>query len=219
MTEAKKKTSRENGGADDFLDDLLDMEALADAEAMNEDKPGAKKVSLAEEKTTKAAEDDADGPQTMSEEDALRDEISVLQDRLMRALAEAENQRKRGIRERQEAEERGGRRLARDILPVFDNMKRALETVDDEQRQKSKALIEGLELTQRELMNVFKKNNILPIDPKVGDKFDPQMHEALFEAPVPDVKKGHIVQVLSEGFTIAGSLVRPAQVGVSSGGG
>ena len=155
----------------------------------------------------------------MSEEDALRDEISVLQDRLMRALAEAENQRKRGIRERQEAEERGGRRLARDILPVFDNMKRALDTVNDEQREKSKALIEGLELTQRELVNVFKKNNILPISPKVGDKFDPQMHEALFEAPVATVKKGHIIQVLSEGFTIAGSLVRPAQVGVSSGGG
>lgn len=213
MTEAKKNKTSDKSSADDFLDDLLDLEALADSEAMNEDKPGLK-VSLAKEKELADEE-----PEAMSEEDALRDEISVLQDRLMRALAEAENQRKRGIRERQEAEERGGRRLARDILPVFDNMKRALDTVNDEQREKSKALIEGLELTQRELVNVFKKNNILPISPKVGDKFDPQMHEALFEAPVATVKKGHIIQVLSEGFTIAGSLVRPAQVGVSSGGG
>ena len=217
MTDSKKNKSSDKSSADDFLDDLLDLEALADSEAMNEDKPGLK-VSLAKEKEL-ADEEQAEEPEAMSEEDALRDEISVLQDRLMRALAEAENQRKRGIRERQEAEERGGRRLARDILPVFDNMKRALDTVDDEQRKRSKALIEGLELTQRELVNVFKKNNIMPISPKVGDKFDPQMHEALFEAPVATVKKGHIIQVLSEGFTIAGSLVRPAQVGVSSGGG
>lgn len=217
MTDSKKNKSSDKSSADDFLDDLLDLEALADSEAMNEDKPGLK-VSLAKEKEL-ADEEQTEEPEAMSEEDALRDEISVLQDRLMRALAEAENQRKRGIRERQEAEERGGRRLARDILPVFDNMKRALDTVDDEQRKRSKALIEGLELTQRELVNVFKKNNILPISPKVGDKFDPQMHEALFEAPVTTVKKGHIIQVLSEGFTIAGSLVRPAQVGVSSGGG
>lgn len=217
MTEAKKNKTSEKSSADDFLDDLLDLEALADSEAMNEDKPGLK-ISLAREKEM-AGQKQTEDPETMSEADALRDEISVLQDRLMRALAEAENQRKRGIRERQEAEERGGRRLARDILPVFDNMKRALDTVDDEQRKTSRALIEGLELTQRELVNVFKKNDILPIDPKVGDKFDPQMHEALFEAPVPNVKKGHIIQVLGEGFTIAGSLVRPAQVGVSSGGG
>lgn len=214
MTEAKKKKT-EQSSDDDFLDDLLDLEALADSEMMNEDKPGLK-VSLAKE--DKPEEPTAEEPEAMSEADALRDEISVLQDRLMRALAEAENQRKRGIRERQEAEERGGRRLARDILPVFDNLKRALETIDDAQRENSRALIEGLELTQRELVNVFKKNNIMPIDPKVGDKFDPQMHEALFEAPVPNVQKGHIIQVLSEGFTIAGSLVRPAQVGVSSGG-
>lgn len=214
MTEAKKKKT-DKSSADDFLDDLLDLEALADSELMREDRP-EKKVSLAGEEAP--SDEQAAEPETMSEADALRDEISVLQDRLMRALAEAENQRKRGIRERQEAEERGGRRLARDILPVYDNMKRALETIDDQQREQSKALIEGIELTQRELLNVFKKNNILPIDPKVGDKFDPQMHEALFEAPVPNVKKGHIIQVLGEGFTIAGSLVRPAQVGVSSGG-
>lgn len=216
MTESKKNET-DKSSADDFLDDLLDLESLADSEAMNEDKPGLK-VSLAKEKEA-AKEEQPGEPEAMSEEDALRDEISVLQDRLMRALAEAENQRKRGIRERQEAEERGGRRLARDILPVYDNMKRALSSIDDTQRQQSKALIEGIELTQRELLSVFKKNNILPIDPQVGDKFDPQLHEALFEAPVANVKKGHIIQVLGEGFTIAGSLVRPAQVGVSSGGG
>lgn len=216
MTEAKKKKTTDTSSSDEFLDDLLDLEALADAELMREDRR-EKKVSLAGEEGAGEQERPADSD-TMSEAEALRDEISVLQDRLMRALAEAENQRKRGIRERHEAEERGGRRLARDILPVYDNMKRALEAIDDAQREQSKALIEGIELTQRELLNVFKKNNILPIDPQVGDKFDPQLHEALFEAPVPTVKKGHIIQVLGEGFTIAGSLVRPAQVGVSSGG-
>lgn len=194
----------EKSDADEFLDDLMDLEALADAELMRE------------EQSEEAEEVQESEP--VSEADALRAEISELQDRLMRALAEAENQRKRGIRERHEAEERGGRRLARDILPVYDNMKRALDTIDDAQREQSRALIEGIELTQRELVSVFKKNNILPIDPQVGDKFDPQFHEAMFEAPVPNIKKGHIIQVLNEGFTIAGSLVRPAQVGVSSGG-
>ncbi len=207
MTEAKKSKISLSKGPEDFLDDLLDIEALEEEELMAEEAALA-----AEEKAF------ADAAPTITEAEELREKIAELQDRLMRTLAEAENQRKRGIRDRQDAEERGGRRLARDMLPVFDNMKRALDAVDDAQRETSKALIAGIELTQREMVSAFKKNNIEPINPQVGEKFDPQLHEALFEAPVPNVKKGHIIQVLGEGFTISGSLVRPAQVGVSSGG-
>jgi molecular chaperone GrpE len=211
VTEAKKSKVSLSKGPEDFLDDLLDIEA-SEEEAL-----------MAEEAALEAEERAAEAEQAEAEvevplEDQLREQIAELQDRLMRTLADAENQRKRAIRDRQDAEERGGRRLARDMLPVFDNMKRALDAIDEEQREGSKALIEGIELTQREMVSAFKKNNIVPIDPQIGDKFDPQLHEALFEAPVPTVKKGHIIQVLGEGFTIAGSLVRPAQVGVSSGG-
>lgn len=205
MTEAKKSKISLSKGPEDFLDDLLDIEALEEEAMM------AEEAALEEEEMAEAEE-------AVSEADQLREQIAELQDRLMRTLAETENQRKRAIRDRQDAEDRGGRRLARDLLPVFDNMKRALDAIDDTQREASKALIEGIEITQREMVSAFKKNKIVPIDPQIGDKFDPQLHEALFEAPVPNVKKGHIIQVLGEGFTIAGSLVRPAQVGVSSGG-
>lgn len=207
MTEAKKSKVSLSKGPEDFLDDLLDIEALED------------ETLLAEEKALEAEEAEAEATEPeMTEAEELREKIGELQDRLMRTMAEAENQRKRAIRDRQDAEDRGGRRLARDLLPVFDNMKRALDAIAEDQRETSKALIEGIELTQREMVSAFKKNKIEPIDPQVGDKFDPQLHEAMFEAPVPNVKKGHIIQVLGEGFTIAGSLVRPAQVGVSSGG-
>lgn len=154
----------------------------------------------------------------VSELDELQAKCDELQDKYMRAVAEGENVRKRAVKERIEAEQRGGRRLARDVLSVYDNMKRAIETVDDEQRASASALIEGIELTMRELINTFEKHQIEAIAPKEGEKFDPQFHEALFEAPVPGTTKGNIIQVLGEGFTIAGSLVRPAQVGVSSGG-
>ncbi len=157
-------------------------------------------------------------PEEASEVEQLEAEIGELKDRLMRALAETENARKRGERDRRDAESYGGSKLARDLLSVYDNMKRALETITEEQRETNKALIAGIELTQRELVSTFAKHKIVPVVPEVGDKFDPKIHQAMFEAPFPDVKSGHILQVMSEGFMIADRLLRPAQVGVSSGG-
>ena len=151
-----------------------------------------------------------------AEIESLRAERDDMRDRFMRALADAENIRKRGERDRREAEQYGGSKLARDLLPVFDNMKRALESISEEQIEANKAVIEGIELTMRELLNVFSKHGIQPIAPEVGDSFDPQMHEAMFEAPVPGTKAGDIIQVMAEGFMLHERLLRPAQVGVSS---
>lgn len=148
--------------------------------------------------------------------DQLRAERDELKDRFMRALADAENARKRSDKDRREAENYGGSKLARDMLPVYDNLKRALESASDEQREVSGALLEGVELTMRELLNVFKKHGIEVIAPEVGDKFDPQHHQAMFEAPVPGTKAGDIIQVAAEGFMLHDRLLRPAQVGVSS---
>jgi molecular chaperone GrpE len=148
--------------------------------------------------------------------EALRIERDEFRDRFMRALAEAENARKRSDKDRREAEQYGGSKLARDMLPVYDNMKRALETATDEQREISGALLEGVELTMRELLNVFKKHGMELIAPEVGDRFDPQTHQAMFEAPVPGTKAGDIIQVAAEGFMLHDRLLRPAQVGVSS---
>lgn len=148
--------------------------------------------------------------------DELRAERDDLKDKWMRALADAENSRKRSERDRREAENYGGSKLARDLLPIYDNLKRGLESATDEQRAVASALIEGVELTMRELISVFKKHGIKPIVTEVGDKFNPQDHESMFEAPLPGTKSGEIIQVLSEGFMLHDRLLRPAQVGVSS---
>ena len=148
--------------------------------------------------------------------DQLRAERDELKNKFMRALADAENSRKRSEKDRREAENYGGSKLARDMLPVYDNMKRALEAATEEQKEISAALLEGVELTMRELLNVFKKHGIEVIAPEVGDRFDPQQHQAMFEAPVPGTKAGDIIQVAAEGFMLFDRLLRPAQVGVSS---
>lgn len=177
---------------DDFLDDIANAEAEEYAAEL----------------------DDADPAEI--ELDALRAERDELRDKWMRALADAENSRKRSEKDRREAENYGGSKLARDMLPVFDNMKRAVESASEEQKAVSAALIEGVELTMRELLNVFNKHGIHLISPQVGDKFDPQVHQAMFEAPVPGTVAGEIIQVSAEGFMLHDRLLRPAQVGVSS---
>ncbi|MCF1708201.1 nucleotide exchange factor GrpE [Tabrizicola sp. J26] len=144
---------------------------------------------------------------------AERDEF---RDRFMRALADAENSRKRGERDRREAEQYGASRLARDLLPVYDNLRRALDAATEDHRAQASALIEGVELTLRELTNVMQKHGITPISPANGDQFDPQLHQAMFEAPVPGTRAGQIIQVMTEGFLLHDRLLRPAQVGVSS---
>ncbi len=173
-----------------FLDDIEDIEAEMDEQELADMEP----PSVEE----------------------LEDENQQLKDRLMRAMAETENMRKRGERDRREAEAYGGTKLARDLLSVHDNLGRALESIDEKLRDENKALIEGLELTQRELLSVFEKHKIVKIEPENGEKFDPKLHQAMFEAPVPNTAKGTVIQTMAPGFTIAGRLIRAAQVGVSS---
>ena len=145
---------------------------------------------------------------------AERDEF---RDKWLRALAEAENARKRADKDRRDAEQYGGSRLARDLLPVHDALTRALEAAgNEEQRAAAAALIEGVELTLRELENVFAKHGITVITPKPGEKFDPTWHEAMFEAAVPGTTAGEIIQIMDNGFRLHDRLLRPAKVGVSS---
>ncbi|MGJ8621829.1 MAG: nucleotide exchange factor GrpE [Yoonia sp.] len=154
--------------------------------------------------------------ESYDEIEALRSERDDFRDKFMRALADAENTRKRAERDRREAENYGGSKLARDMLPVYDNLRRALQSSEESEKEVNAALLEGVELTMRELISVFKKHGIDPITPEVGDKFDPQLHQAMFEAPVPGTKAGEIIQVSGEGFMLHDRLLRPAQVGVSS---
>lgn len=176
----------------------------------------AKKPAAEDELIDIDSPDALEGPSDDERFAELEAERDALKDKFMRALADAENARKRSERDRREAEQYGGSRLARDLLPVFDNMKRAIEAIPDESRETNKAVIEGVELTMRELINVFRKHGIEPISPQVGDRFDPQMHEAMFEAPLPGTRAGDIIQVSADGFMLHDRLLRPAKVGVSS---
>ncbi len=180
---------------------------------MNEQ--NAEPMSL-DELAAEADEMEAAGEGAFEEIAALEAERDEFKDKFMRALADAENMRKRADRDRREAENYGGSKLARDLLPVYDNMRRALKSKDEVEGDANAALLEGVELTMRELLNVFKKHGIEPIVPEVGDKFDPQVHQAMFEAPVPGTKTGDILEVMAEGFMLHDRLLRPAQVGVSS---
>ncbi len=139
-----------------------------------------------------------------------------LKERLMRSLADFENLRKRADRDRKDAELYGGTKLARDLLSVHDNLSRALENIDENLRNQNKSLVEGIELTQRDLLNVFSKHKIEKILPLIGDKFNPKLHQAMFEAPVENSEKGSIIQVMTTGFKIGDRLLRASQVGVSS---
>ena len=177
----------------EFLDDLDAMED----ELFGEEDPTAEEL----------AEDELE---------QLRNERDQFRDRFMRALADAENSRNRADRDRREAENYGGSKLARDMLPVYDNLVRAVEAASEDDEKASDALIEGVQLTLKELLNVFKKHGIEAIQPEIGERFDPQVHQAMFEAPLPGTKAGDIIQVAATGFMLHDRLLRPAQVGVSS---
>ncbi|AUC53536.1 MAG: nucleotide exchange factor GrpE [Sagittula sp.] len=171
-------------------------------------------VESAEAETYAGAEEEIDDE--AAEVDALRAERDDYKDRFMRALADAENARKRAAKDRQEAQAYGGSRIARDLLPVYDNLNRALLAAKEDGSNASTALVEGVELTLKELMNVFDRHGMTRVSPEIGERFDPKLHEAMFEAPVPGTTSGEIIQVSAEGFMLHDRLLRPAQVGVSS---
>jgi len=144
-----------------------------------------------------------------------------LKDKLLRTLAEMENLRKRTAREVADSRTYGIAGFARDMLGVADNMRRALEAVSPELRSSAepgvRALIDGVELTERELVKALEKNGVRQFHPR-GEKFDPNLHQAMFEVPDPSVPAGRVVEVVQPGYMIGERVLRPALVGVSKGG-
>jgi molecular chaperone GrpE len=173
-------------------------------------------AGLEPETATPAAKAAAPAPST-----ALEREHGEMRDRLLRTLAEMENLRKRTEREIADSRVYGVTSFARDILGVADNMRRALDAVPAELRANAdpnvKALIEGVDLTERELLKALEKNGIRQFSPQ-GEKFDPNLHQAMFEVPDPSVPAGSVVQVVQPGYMIGERILRPALVGVSKGG-
>jgi len=170
---------------------------------------------------------EAAAPETAQAETApdpaaqLAKEAADLKDRLLRTLAEMENLRRRTEREVADARSYGVTNFARDILAVADNMERALKALDDEIREKAeagvKALLDGVELTERELIKAMEKHGVKKLEPQ-GQKFDPNLHQAMFEIPDESVPAGTVVQIMQPGYTIGERVLRPALVGVSKGG-
>ncbi|MEM8752508.1 MAG: nucleotide exchange factor GrpE [Pseudomonadota bacterium] len=224
MSDKKKPAADDAQAAADEADIAFDFDALKEA---------ADKADEALEATLEAASEAADAAAmeaaALEEADPMADaaaeeiaaltaERDELRDKLMRALAEGENVRRRAERDRKDAEAYGGAKLARDLLSVHDNMERALAATDDAAKAAASSLIEGVELTQRELLSAFGKHKIEKVEPAAGEKFDPNLHQAMFEAPVPGAEPGTVIEVMQAGFTISGRLLRPALVGVAKAG-
>jgi molecular chaperone GrpE len=151
---------------------------------------------------------------------SLEKEVAELKDKLLRALAEAENIRRRGEREREDTAKYAMSSFARDMLPVADNLGRALAALGPEVRGKDPSLdslIAGIELTDRELTAVFERHGMRRIDP-LGEKFDHNFHQAMMEVEDPTKPSGTVVQVLQAGYVLRDRLLRPAMVAVAKGG-
>jgi molecular chaperone GrpE len=165
---------------------------------------------------TAAAEPETE---TADERARLEAENAELKDRALRTLAEMENLRKRTERESADARAYAVTAFARDILSVADNLARALTAVPEgEDNAALKALAEGVGLTSRELETALAKHGVTKIEPEAGERFDPNLHQAMFEVPDPSQPTGTVVQIVQPGFAISGRLLRPAMVGVSKGG-
>lgn len=148
----------------------------------------------------------------------LEAEVADLKDKLLRALADSENLRRRHARELEEARKYAMTGFARDLLDVADNMRRAIAAVPADARQGNELLanlLEGVELTERSLLTAFDKHKVARIDPARGDKFDHNRHQAMFEVPSADLPPGRIAEVMQTGWALADRLLRPAMVGVS----
>ncbi|SEP42807.1 molecular chaperone GrpE [Methylobacterium sp. ap11] len=166
----------------------------------------------------------ASAPEAAPKGDALATleaEKLDLKDKLLRTLADMENLRRRTEREVADARTYAVTNFARDMLNAADNVRRALESVPVEARETAegalKALVDGIELTERDLLKTLERHGVKRVDPQ-GQRFDPNLHQAMFEVPNPDVTSGTVVQVVQSGYVIGERVLRPALVGVAKGG-
>jgi molecular chaperone GrpE len=163
------------------------------------------------------------GPAAMSDGEVitqLKTENAELKDRLLRALAEVENVRRRTARELKDARQYAVANFAGDMLNVADNMERAIASVPADARESDaavKTLIGGVELTEKEMLRLLEKHGVRKLDPK-GQRFDPHFHQAMFEVADPSVPHGTVTQVMQAGYSIGSRVLRPAKVAVASGG-
>jgi molecular chaperone GrpE len=205
MTQPKEKTLPEDTGT-----------SPAGAAAGGDTPPASPAPNEAPPAETPAPEAPAPSPR----EAEFAAEVARLNDRLLRALAEGENMRRRAERDRDEAIKYAVSEFAREVLAVADNLRRALDAIGEEQRKTDEALnalAVGVEMTERALLAVFERFGIKRVD-ALGQPFDHNFHEALFEIEDKEKPAGTVVQVVESGYTIHNRLLRPAKVGIAKGG-
>lgn len=171
------------------------------------------------DKTPKAAEQPADDATPVMEAAvdpiaALEAEKAELKDKLLRTLADMENLRRRTEREVSDARTYGVTSFARDMLTVADNLRRALDSTPEEVREAAKTLIDGVELTERDLLKTLEKHGVKKREP-IGEKFNPNFDQAMFEVPDDSKPSGTVTQVIQAGYVIGERVLRPSMVGVS----
>ena len=177
-------------------------------------------IKIDPESNTDEVNVDENGDEDISIEQTVENQnkqIKDLKDQLLRSLAEAENLRKRTIKEVADAKKYSHIYFVRDLISSVDNLQRALEVVPDDKSQLSepiKNLVIGLEIVEKEILNTFEKHSLKQIDP-LGEKFDYNLHQAMFEVPTNEKEPGHVVEVSQKGYLLHDRLVRPAMVGIS----
>lgn len=172
------------------------------------------------EAVSEVAEDEALDDDAVNPMVELQVANNALKDQVLRIAADMENLRKRTAREIQDAKTYATTNFARDMLAVSDNLRRALDAIPADALAEDsglKALAEGVEITERAMLNTLERHGVTQISPE-GQKFDPNFHQAIFEVPNPDVPNNTVVQVMQTGYAIGDRVLRPAMVGVSRGG-
>lgn len=200
---------------DALFDDLEAEEARLEEEEQAE-------MEAADEEAANEPEADPNDPATiLSLLDKLKAENEEMKDKMLRTVAEMDNLRKRTAREMSDTRSYAVSGFARDLLGVGDNLQRAIQAVPAGKRESGsdefKALIEGVEMTERELLKALDNAGVKKFNPE-GEKFDPNKHQAMFEMPNPEVPNNSVQQVVQEGYTIGDRILRPAMVGVAKGG-
>ncbi|SOC17092.1 nucleotide exchange factor GrpE [Thalassospira xiamenensis] len=185
-----------------------------------EDLSGAARADEAavEDVAAEATNAEAEGGETANADPVaeLEAEVAELKDRLLRAAAEVENTRRRAKKDVEDASNYAVTKFARDLLDVGDNLRRALEAAGNDANADPamKTLIDGVEMTEKSLLKAFEQNGIEKLEP-LGEKLDPNQHQAVFEMPNPAYPDGHVAQVMQAGYVLKGRLLRPAMVGVT----
>lgn len=193
-------------------DEKPQNDAVKDASPANEAAETNGEVETAEYAAREPRDDTAESTAPSAEE-----RLADVNDQLLRSLAELENTRKRAARDRSEALKFGAMSFARDMLGVVDNLQRALtamQELGDDIPDATRSLLEGVAATERDLLAALARHKVTPLT-SMGEKFDPNLHEAMFEAPGTGQASGTIIEIVEAGYMMEERLLRPAKVGIA----